>query len=291
MSLVIATHSGPFHADDVMAVALIRTFYASDATVTRTRNKEPIDAADIVVDVGGIYDPSALRFDHHQSTYQGPLSAAGMVLGWLQEAGHIRTELATHLRCSMMDYLDDVDNGRVAPKPDVPCFARIVEAMNQPARTPEQFDGCFAAAAAVAATFLQGVVEGFCRVEQAHATIRAAMQAAKDAGRAVIFLDEYVPWKAPYFEADGAAHPTDFVLCPGTDGSWRVVAIPPELGSFAQKKPLPEPWAGLSDDELEAVTGIEGSVFCHKNRFIAVFKTREAAMTAMEQTGLMRRGS
>jgi uncharacterized UPF0160 family protein len=77
------------------------------------------------------------------------------------------------------------------------------------------------------------------------------------------------------------------VLFPGTDGSWRVVAIPPEEESFAQKRPFPARWAGLTDGELEAVTGVQGSVFCHKNRFIAVFRTRAAALLAMERHGLM----
>lgn len=41
------------------------------ASITRTRAAEYIDAADTVVDVGGVYDPAALRFDHHQRTFEG----------------------------------------------------------------------------------------------------------------------------------------------------------------------------------------------------------------------------
>src|SRR5690349_2932309 len=98
MPVLVATHDGPFHADDVMAFALVRTFYDSDAKVVRTRDPQKIAAAHIAVDVGTEYDPSRLRFDHHQSSYQGPFSAAGMVLDWLAQQGRMDAELAGSLR-------------------------------------------------------------------------------------------------------------------------------------------------------------------------------------------------
>ncbi len=38
----------------------------NDFCVYRTRDEELLKACDIVVDVGGVYDPDAFRFDHHQ---------------------------------------------------------------------------------------------------------------------------------------------------------------------------------------------------------------------------------
>ncbi len=69
MPLLVATHSGPFHADDVMAVALIRTFLDAEAHISRSRDPEKWAAADIVVDVGGIYDPAEGRFDRDGVSY------------------------------------------------------------------------------------------------------------------------------------------------------------------------------------------------------------------------------
>jgi uncharacterized UPF0160 family protein len=85
----------------------------------------------------------------------------------------------------------------------------------------------------------------------------------------------------------GAGHRTEFVIHPGPDGSWRAAAIPPKLDSFAQKRSLPEAWAGLTDADLEAVTGVEGARFCHKNRFITVFETREGLLRAMAGAGMI----
>jgi uncharacterized UPF0160 family protein len=182
-----------------------------------------------------------------------------------------------------MTYLDDVDNGRVAPRPDVPCFPRIVEALNQPADHHAAFDRQFEVAAAFAGAWLQGLVAEQRKVEHAERVVTAAMAAAVAAGSRVLDLPDYTPWKGVYFANGGESHPTDFVLHPGTDGSWRIVAIPPRPNDFGQKHPLPAEWAGLTDGALEAVTGIPGSVFCHKNRFIAVFATREGALAAIRK--------
>ena len=62
MPVLVATHDGPFHADDVMAFALIRTFLDPEARVVRTRDPARIAAADIVADVGGTYDRATRRF-------------------------------------------------------------------------------------------------------------------------------------------------------------------------------------------------------------------------------------
>lgn len=37
-----------------------------DAEIVRTRDPEKLAACDIVVDVGGEYDPQRHRYDHHQ---------------------------------------------------------------------------------------------------------------------------------------------------------------------------------------------------------------------------------
>ncbi len=286
MPTTVATHDGPFHADDVMAVALIRTFYDAEATVVRTRDPARIAQADLVVDVGAEYAPAEGRFDHHQASYTGPLSSAGMVLAWLASEARIPAELAASLRDGLISYIDDVDNGRVAPKPHVPCFPRMVEALNHPAGDHAAFDRAFEGAVSTGRAWLEGLVAEHARIEEARRVVTAAMRQAEQSGRRVIELERYLPWKPVYFEHGGAEHPTDYVLHPGTDGSWRVVAIPPKLGDFGQKRPLPAAWAGLTDEDLEAVTGVEGSVFCHKNRFIAVFRTREGALEALAKHGL-----
>ena len=59
----------------------------SDLKLIRTRDQNIIDEATIVVDVGSIYDPQKLRFDHHQrefleffdENHKIKLSSAGLI--------------------------------------------------------------------------------------------------------------------------------------------------------------------------------------------------------------------
>ncbi len=289
MSWHCATHSGPFHADDVLAMGLVRSFLDPEATVERTRDPARLAEADLVFDVGAIFNAATHRFDHHQAAYEGPLSSAGMVLAWLADEGHVTAELRAHLDDALVTYVDDVDNGRRAPVSGLPCFARMVDAFNQPAETEADYLVAFEAAVDMAQRVVEGLAAEHAAIQHARAVVAEAMAEADREGRRVLFFDRYVRWKPAYFGLDGAEHSSAFVLFPASDGaSWRVVAIPPQEGSFAQKVPLPEAWAGLTDGALEAVTHIPGSVFCHKNRFIAVFATREGAVAAMVQMDMMR---
>lgn len=289
MPLHIATHDGSFHADDVTAYALIRAYVDPEATVTRTRDEARLAMADIVVDVGGIFDPSRGRFDHHQVSYEGPLSSAGMVLDWLEDEGHVRAVLATRLREALVDYVDAVDNGREKPTYGKPCITSIVGIISEQATSFASFDPLYVRASDVVLDVIRGLEAGLAKEEAAEAIVHAAMDEAVASGRNVILLDDHASWKKPYFARDGATHPTDFVLFPG-ERDVRVVAIPPTIGSFGQKTSFPEAWAGLTDDALSDVIGVPGAVFCHKNRFIAVFKTREVAEAAMRSVGLWMRG-
>ncbi|GAA5988366.1 hypothetical protein JCM5350_004416 [Sporobolomyces pararoseus] len=85
---VLQTHSGTFHADESLAVFLLKLLprYAN-AELVRSRNPEDWAKATVVVDVGGEYDAEKLRFDHHQrgfnevfgNGFKTKLSSAGLV--------------------------------------------------------------------------------------------------------------------------------------------------------------------------------------------------------------------
>lgn len=84
---LIGTHSGHFHADEALAVYMLRLLptYA-ESPLVRTRDPAKLAECHTVVDVGGEYDPARRRFDHHQrgftATFPGrktKLSSAGLV--------------------------------------------------------------------------------------------------------------------------------------------------------------------------------------------------------------------
>lgn len=84
---VIGTHNGHFHADEALAVYLLRLLPDyKHASLVRTRDPELLKDCTIVVDVGGVHDDAIRRYDHHQrefnATFPGKhtkLSSAGLV--------------------------------------------------------------------------------------------------------------------------------------------------------------------------------------------------------------------
>lgn len=83
----LPSSSGHFHADEALAVYLLRLLptYTSSPLV-RTRDPSILATCHIVVDVGGEYSPQTLRFDHHQRefntifpSHSTKLSSAGLV--------------------------------------------------------------------------------------------------------------------------------------------------------------------------------------------------------------------
>lgn len=88
MAGTLVTHSGDFHADEALAVSMLRRLPRfSQLPLIRTRDPALIDRGTIVVDVGATYEPEKQRFDHHQrgfdqtfdSTHAIKLSSAGLV--------------------------------------------------------------------------------------------------------------------------------------------------------------------------------------------------------------------
>jgi uncharacterized UPF0160 family protein len=86
-TLRIGTHNGHFHADEALAVYMLRMLpeYAS-ASLIRTRDPGLLEQCHTVVDVGGEYDDTKKRYDHHQRTFnttfpahKTKLSSAGLV--------------------------------------------------------------------------------------------------------------------------------------------------------------------------------------------------------------------
>ncbi|EKG21877.1 Metal-dependent protein hydrolase [Macrophomina phaseolina MS6] len=85
---LIGTHNGHFHADEALAVYLLRTLptYGSSPLV-RTRDPAVLETCHTVVDVGGVYDHAKNRYDHHQREFDAyfpgknatKLSSAGLV--------------------------------------------------------------------------------------------------------------------------------------------------------------------------------------------------------------------
>ncbi|VDL99780.1 unnamed protein product [Schistocephalus solidus] len=67
---VIGTHSGAFHCDEVLAIAMLKQLPEyKDADIIRTRDMKKLSTCNIVVDVGAVFDAASHRYDHHQPSF------------------------------------------------------------------------------------------------------------------------------------------------------------------------------------------------------------------------------
>lgn len=84
---LIGTHNGQFHADEALAVYLLRLLPAyNPSDLVRTRDPSILSTCHTVVDVGGDYNEMVNRYDHHQRSFNTTfpsrptkLSSAGLV--------------------------------------------------------------------------------------------------------------------------------------------------------------------------------------------------------------------
>ncbi|PKU22334.1 hypothetical protein CWS72_21890 [Telmatospirillum siberiense] len=285
--LTVATHSGTFHADDVFAYAILKAATGGDLTLVRTRDGAVLAPADVVFDVGGVFDAGARRYDHHMRdkplrTDGAPYSSAGLVWrdfgaeavrGLLPAAGDEAVQSVWQaLDAGLIRDVDLMDNGATTPMSGH--FSALLEAWN-PTFAEEGRDEteAFLAAADLAGAVLLRTCA------RAHADVLARREVAEAARAsedpAILVLDRRVPWEEAVF-ALGLAQVLYVVRPAGND--WTCSAVPPEKGSFAQRRPLPDAWAGLRDEALAAVSGVADATFCHPARFVCGARSREGAL-------------
>lgn len=277
MERTVGTHDGSFHADEVTACALLMIYDQVDSVV-RSRDPKKLNECEFVCDVGGIYDPDAKRFDHHQLDYQGPLSSAGMVLAYLD----IDEEERKFLREMIIKGVDDHDNGKAPKAPGVCTFSHIIANF-----LPENYDASdeeFDAAFFKALEFAKGHLTRLRGRYRYLLSCRDEVKQAMDEGKECLIFKKKLPWLENFFALGGEKHPAKFVIMPAGD-HWKLRGIPPNLKDrMGVRIPLPKEWAGLLEEELKRVSGIQGAIFCHKGRFISVWETLEDALTALDYT-------
>jgi len=275
------THDGTFHADEVTACALLEFFGLIDHDkIKRTRSHEELRSLEYVCDVGGIYDPTIQRFDHHQADYKGPLSSAGMILDYLKQTAKLTNKEFDFFNNSLVRGVDAHDNGK---DPQIPGFCTFSQVISN--FTPVHYDALPEmqdAAFLEAKNFALGHLTRLWQRYQYNQSCREVVQQAMREYRDCLFFDTSIPWMDAFFDLDGERHPARFVIMP-SGKCWKLRGIPPSSDEKMKvRQPLPEEWAGLLDEELQKVSGIPGALFCHKGRFISVWKTKEDAESALQ---------
>jgi uncharacterized UPF0160 family protein len=299
----IVTHSGKFHADDAWAVAVLHILFP-ERDIVRTRDPATIEAAAFAVDVGGIWEPSSGRFDHHQKGFSGarssgvPYASAGLV--WREygtqcvsalaaaHAGHQLSEdkareIAYGIDGDIVQYLDLSDVGAAKNAPGGYGLSAVISGFN-PNWLDEQRLGYGGETDAYrlsqfrrAMAFLTDVMINAVkyRVGAMLAVEQVRQSEVIEDGKVLLLKNGALPWTQVVRKEMPKVL---FVMSHNlAEQRYMLHTVPASADSFKARADLPQAWAGLRDAELAAVTGVPDAGFCHNGRFIAAVKSYEGA--------------
>ena len=287
----VATHSGSFHADEVFALAAL-TLLDPAVEIVRTRDADALAAADLRVDVGFRDDPATGDFDHHQKGGAGErpngVRYASFGLVWREFGARVcdgDADVAARVDQSLVQGVDANDTGQAVVAPIVEgvrpmTVSGVIGGLNRrwdEDLTAEDERARFDAAVELARGIVEREIASAAAGQRAVRIVEAAVGRARDPR--VIELERDVPWKEVVVtQAPDAL----FVVYPKRQG-WGLEAVPRELGSFTNRRDLPEAWAGLDGPDLARLTGVQDAVFAHAKRFLAVARSREGIAALAEQ--------
>ena len=272
------THGGTFHADEIMATVILEKVFG-DIIVCRTF-RVPEDLKEDVI----VYDIGFGAFDHHQKGGNGarengvPYAACGLI--WKEFGPQIvvntcNPELVWNLiDRDLIQGIDAGDNGAM-PKTDYPAqamsFSAVISGFNPNWDSNEDPDEAFAKAVELAEVVFDNTLASTIAKAKAEQIVEEAIEKAEEH---IMVLNQFVPWQEYIFSSTSPkANEIQFVVFPSNRGGYNWQCVPDGLGSFGQRKSVPEEWKGLRDDDIQKVTGIDTATFCHPAGFIGGAET------------------
>jgi uncharacterized UPF0160 family protein len=302
--IIACVHDGLCHSDEVLACALLRLAAGSShVSIIRSRLPKDWERADYVIDVGGKFD-GIKYFDHHQPNFTEKRSdgtgyaAFGLLwrsigitmLRQLLLPHQLTDAMIVEVAEDMENFVKGIDlhdqsqlnvNARWSHNKsvyaEVATLQAIISGMN-PVPFIDKSDIVtmntqFYKALDFSVTFLERLVYRKASRVMAQRYVNSRINLEDS----VLYLEEYCDW---YDVVSKVPH-INFVIYPSSNGkAYAVQAVKANSGANSVSNlrvPLPIEWAGLTDSQLAAVSGIEGVLFCHRDRFMASVYTLEGA--------------
>lgn len=269
----VGTHSGRFHADEVMSTAILKELF--DIEVVRSRDPGILNELDLIYDVGNG------EFDHHQidKKYREdgtPYAACGLIwnrfgrdVAVYAEPALTETDVEDLFRYvdeTLIEGIDAADNGLRTCVTVIPSMniSSVIAEFNPPWDSTMSEDDAFNNAVQFASIVLRNTIN------QRLSVIRAGSDVLKAYNNRVrpevLLLDRPYPWMQVLRQIDTKKEVL-FVIYP-RDSEYLIQTVRERDGTGDRKR-LPLEWAGKRNEELNKVIGIEDAIFCHTARFIA----------------------
>lgn len=310
----ICTHSGSFHADESLAVYLLRLLPKfQNAQLVRSRNPSDWEESDIVVDVSGKYDNGVKFFDHHQreffetfdTNFKTKLSSAGLIYKHfgkdivrevLKLTNSSDVELIyLKMYKEFVEAIDANDNGINNYSADaerkfndknltLPALVSHLNPRWNTDPTDKDYDEQFLKASELMGLAFMSVLTGYGELWlPARDIVERAFKSRFDVHESgeVIVLEKFCPWKEHLYaieKENGEQGTIKFVLFADSSTKWRISTVSVSSTSFEFRFGLPEPWRGVRDEALSELTGVEGCIFVHAAGFIGGCETKEGVL-------------
>ncbi len=295
--IIIATHDGPFHTDDTFGCATGKLYFqklypSAYIEIIRTRDPKILAKADMVVDVGNIYNPDTLRCDHHQGgvwSHRNGIPTAALGLVWAI-CGKIICDgneaVYRKIKTVLIYHVDAIDNGKEVSTLNYKRMhvATIREAIrtflpsNDELNHKFNYDTAFDRAVAFAEHYLSREIQKALDEERLIPEVTEHFKTSES--KEVLIFDKFLPWA----EVLRQFPDPKFVVGPSNTnkGAWSVTSVNKQRELKDTQLYLPEIWRGKIGSELGALTGYDDVLFSNPNGFNMVAESKETCIKLAE---------
>ena len=277
---VICVHNGRFHADELLALAVIKTALPDrKIVITRSREPEAWRQADLVLDVGGKDNP----FDHH---YFGsprhdngiPYAACGLVLDAIEPDAKLRRQLYVDMFYSV-EWDDNTRGGEISSpnwdlKPNLLAFVPFYQPLRE--ETVDEH---------TVRTYFDSALEMTCKIYKRvrqNAILKLKNRAIQD--KTTYMVTNGILWlpspTLPYARYVYEHKEVKAVVIPENGGTF-TIKCQRDPNDPVPRAAFPHIMCGLGDADLERVSRIHGLVYCSNTGDRCTARTIKAAQQAI----------
>lgn len=284
------THSGTMHADEVFATAFLH-LYKKNIKVYRASNLKKNDIYPDCI----VYDIGRGKYDHHQldakkRENQTPYSSIGLLWrefgkDFLKVNNYPEIEsIYEAIDKDLIEGIDADDNG-MFPKIEstfkVKTIPSIIKMFNPSYESSENESNQFLKAVKLAEMIFK---EELSYIKGKILSEKKLLEYLNryDGTSKYFILEEYLPYEETLLK-DEKYNKIEFIAFPSNRGGFAVKTVPKSFQDHNPRKPFPELWAGLENDELEKKSNIKGLRFCHAGRFIVNCKDYNTVINVLSE--------
>ncbi len=280
------THNGTMHADEVFATAFLSLYFKNFKVARVSEVPKDISTNTIIYDIG------KGKFDHHQKDARIrdngiKYSSFGLLfeeygLSYLKKLKLKNTKaIYNYFVKDFIEAIDAIDNGifpEIKADYKVKTLSDVIKLFNPSYLSNDNEDEQFIKAVTLAESILTEELKNVIGKVNASFKVKTILNKTKGP---ILILDEYLPYEETILTSLSGKK-IKFVIYPSNRGGYGIKTIPISTTDKTSRVYFPKTWGGLTNNDLEEVTGIKGSLFCHTNRFLMTASSLDTAKTLAE---------